>query len=351
MNNQRIVVSVNLKRTIKIMKLTVLMLVVCLSQMVAATYAQTTKLSVSVKNETLEHVLKQIEEQSEFLFFYNLEEINKNERISIDKRNTNISEILDAIAEKTGLKYAIRDRHIVLMVNNEPPAVAQQSHRVTGVVKDAAGIPVIGANVVVKGTTNGTVTNIDGEYSLSVPSSAVLQISYIGYNTQEVTVGNKTVLNILLQEDSQRLNEVIVVGYGTQKKATLTGAVASVRSEQIANRAASDATNLLTGIAPGLTAIQRSGQPGADGAEFIIRGPGTLNSTSPLIIVDGIPGSLNAIDPNDIENISVLKDAASAAIYGVRAGNGVILVTTKKGRSHESFLQWVYRFSKSDTFT
>lgn len=138
MNNQRIVVSVNLKRTIKIMKLTVLMLVVCLSQMVAATYAQTTKLSVSVKNETLEHVLKQIEKQSEFLFFYNLEEINKNERISIDKRNTNISEILDAIAEKTGLKYAIRDRHIVLMVNNEPPAVAQQSHRVTGVVKDAA---------------------------------------------------------------------------------------------------------------------------------------------------------------------------------------------------------------------
>ena len=332
MNNQRIVVSVNLKRTIKIMKLTVLMLVVCLSQMVAATYAQTSKLSVSVKNETLEHVLKQIEKQSEFLFFYNLEEINKNERISIDKRNTNISEILDAIAEKTGLKYAIRDRHIVLMVNNESPAVAQQSHRVTGVVKDAAGIPVIGANVVVKGTTNGTVTNIDGEYSLSVPSSAVLQISYIGYNTQEVTVGNKTVLNILLQEDSQRLNEVIVVGYGTQKKATLTGAVASVRSEQIANRAASDATNLLTGIAPGLTAIQRSGQPGADGAEFIIRGPGTLNSTSPLIIVDGIPGSLNAIDPNDIENISVLKDAASAAIYGVRAGNGVILVTTKKGK-------------------
>ena len=128
MNNQRIVVSVNLKRTIKIMKLTVLMLVVCLSQMVAATYAQTTKLSVSVKNETLEHVLKQIEKQSEFLFFYNLEEINKNERISIDKRNTNISEILDAIAENTGLKYAIRDRHIVLMVNNEPPAVAQQSH-------------------------------------------------------------------------------------------------------------------------------------------------------------------------------------------------------------------------------
>ena len=341
MNNQRIVVSVNLKRTIKIMKLTVLMLVVCLSQMVAATYAQTTKLSVSVKNETLEHVLKQIEEQSEFLFFYNLEEINKNERISIDKRNTNISEILDAIAEKTGLKYAIRDRHIVLMVNNESPAVAQQSHRVTGVVKDAAGIPVIGANVVVKGTTNGTVTNIDGEYSLSVPSSAVLQISYIGYNTQEVTVGNKTVLNILLQEDSQRLNEVIVVGYGTQKKATLTGAVASVRSEQIANRAASDATNLLTGIAPGLTAIQRSGQPGADGAEFIIRGPGTLNSTSPLIIVDGIPGSLNAIDPNDIENISVLKDAASAAIYGVRAGNGVILVTTKKGKEGRMNLEQV----------
>lgn len=331
MNNQCIVVSITLKRTIRIMKITVFMLIACLSQIVAATYAQTTKLNVSAKEETLENVLKQIERQSEFLFFYNLEEVDKNEKISINKKDSNIKDILDAISSKTGLKYVIKDRHIVLTLN-ESHNQAQPSRKVTGIVKDAAGIPVIGANVVVKGTTNGVVTDIDGKYILNVPSSAVLLISYIGYNTQEIAVGNKSVLDITLLEDSQSLNEVVIVGYGTQKKATLTGAVASVRPEQIANRAASDATNLLTGIAPGLTAIQRSGQPGADGSEFIIRGPGTLNSTSPLIIVDGIPGSMNAIDPNDIESISVLKDAASAAIYGVRAGNGVILVTTKKGK-------------------
>ena len=165
MNYQRIVVSVNLKRTIKIMKLTVLMLIVCLSQMVAATYAQTTKLSLSIKNETLEYVLKQIEKQSEFLFFYNLEEINKNEKISITKKNANIQDVLDAIATKTGLKYTIKDRHIVLTTEISSPVtgIIQQNRKITGTVNDTFG-PIAGANIIQKGTTNGTTTDVNGNY-------------------------------------------------------------------------------------------------------------------------------------------------------------------------------------------
>ena len=189
MNYQRIVVSVNLKRTIKIMKLTVLMLIVCLSQMVAATYAQTTKLSLSIKNETLEYVLKQIEKQSEFLFFYNLEEINKNEKISITKKNANIQDVLDAIATKTGLKYTIKDRHIVLTTEISSPVtgIIQQNRKITGTVNDTFG-PIAGANIIQKGTTNGTTTDVNGNYSIEVPENDVLQISFIGYIQQDIAV-------------------------------------------------------------------------------------------------------------------------------------------------------------------
>ena len=223
MNNQRIVVSVNLKRTIKIMKLTVLMLTICLSQMVAATYAQTAKLNVSAKNETLENVLKQIEKQSEFLFFYNLEEINKNEKISITKKNANIQDVLDAIAMKTGLKYTIKDRHIVLTNETSSPVIAstQQERKVTGTVSDAFG-PITGANIIQKGTTNGTTTDMDGNYSIEVPDGAILQISFIGYIQQDIAVKGKNVINVLLKEDTQALEEVVVVGYGTMKKKDLT---------------------------------------------------------------------------------------------------------------------------------
>ena len=232
MDNQRIVVFVTFKKTIKIMKLTVLMLTICLSQMVAATYAQTAKLNVSAKNETLENVLKQIEKQSEFLFFYNLEEINKNEKISITKKNANIQDVLDAIAMKTGLKYTIKDRHIVLTNETSSPIIAstQQERKVTGTVSDAFG-PITGANIIQKGTTNGTTTDMDGNYSIEVPDGAILQISFIGYIQQDIAVKGKNVINVLLKEDTQALEEVVVVGYGTMKKKDLTGAVASVKMD------------------------------------------------------------------------------------------------------------------------
>lgn len=357
MNNQRIVVSVNLKRTIKIMKLTLVMLLVCLSSVVASTYAQTATVNVSAKNATLESVLKQIEKQSEFLFFYNLEEINKNEKISINKKNANIQEVLDAIAAKTGLKYTIKDRHIVLTSDDETKsvssvAIVNQTRKVTGTVNDAFG-PVAGANVIQKGTTNGTTTDMDGNFSIEVPENAILQISFIGYLQQDIPVKGKTTISILLKEDTQALEEVVVVGYGTMKKKDLTGAVASVKMDDAPVGTVSTISHALAGKAAGLQVNTVSAQPGG-GSNFRIRGAASVNaSNDPLIIIDGFPVSspnedklktgkyssgttdniLASINPNDIESIEVLKDASSTAIYGSRAGNGVIIVTTKKGKT------------------
>ncbi len=357
MNNQRIVVFVNLKRTIKIMKLTLVMLLICLSPVVASTYAQTATVNISVQNATLESVLKQIEKQSEFLFFYNLEEINKNEKISINKKNANIQEVLDAIATKTGLKYTIKDRHIVLTSEvsvNESPVVSavHQSRKITGTVNDAFG-PVIGANVIQKGTTNGTTTDIDGNFSIEVPENAILQVSFIGYIQQDISVKGKNAINVFLKEDTQTLEEVVVVGYGTMKKKDLTGAVASVKMDDAPVGTVSTISHALAGKAAGLQVNTVSAQPGG-GSNFRIRGAASVNaSNDPLIIIDGFPVSspdeeklktgkyssgttdniLASINPNDIESIEVLKDASSTAIYGSRAGNGVIIVTTKKGKT------------------
>lgn len=341
MNNQRIVVSANLKRTINIMKLTVLMLVVCLSQVVAATYAQTTKLSVSVKEETLENVLKQIEKQSEFLFFYNLEEVNKNEKISITKKNSSIQEILDVITEKTGLKYTIKDRHIVLTVQNNPaPAlVTQQERKITGTVSDAFG-PIAGANIVEKGTTNGTTTDMEGNFSIEVSDGAILQVSFIGYIQQDIAVKGKSVIKVLLKEDTQALEEVVVVGYGTKKKINLTGAVAAIEGKALVKTPVANVSNTVAGRIPGVLAVNSSGAP-SSGSSLSIRGNSTLNNNNPLIVVDGVPrDSFNAFDPNEIESITVLKDGAAAAIYGARANNGVFLVTTKRGKKEKLSLSY-----------
>ena len=187
MNNQRIVAFVNLKRAINIMKLTVLMLTVCLSQVFAATYAQTAKLTVSAKNETLENVLKQIEKQSEFLFFYNLEEINKNEKISINKEDVNIQDLLNTISANTGLRYAIKDRHIVLYKAEVISSQQSGKKTITGIVKDVSG-PIIGVNILEEGTSNGTISDMDGRFTLEVSEDAVLKFTYVGYLPQEIKI-------------------------------------------------------------------------------------------------------------------------------------------------------------------
>lgn len=209
--------------------------------------------------------------------------------------------------------------------------VVQQSAIITGKVIDSNGEPIIGASVVVKGTTNGTITDLDGNFTLDAPARATLVISYIGYTAVELPVDGKRTLSITLKEDTKMLDEVVVVGYGTQKKATLTGSISQVGGDELRKLAAVNLTNTLAGKTAGVIANTRSGEPGEDNADILIRGKGTLGSTAPLIVVDGIADrSFSRLNPEDIESISVLKDA-SAAIYGARAANGVILVTTKRG--------------------
>ena len=212
----------------------------------------------------------------------------------------------------------------------------QQSGTCKGVVKDAAGEAIIGASVVVKGTTNGSITDFDGNFELSgVKKGAVLQVSYVGYITQEVKYNGQS-LNVILKEDNMNLEEVVVVGYGTQKKANLTGSVANVNNKLIESRPITSVSAGLQGLLPGVTVTQRSGQPGADNGTIRVRGTGTFNVADPMVIVDGVESTMNDIDANDIESISVLKDAASSAIYGSKAANGVILITTKRGKAGQS---------------
>ena len=215
---------------------------------------------------------------------------------------------------------------------NAITAIAQQQKTIKGIVKDAAGEPIIGANVVVKGTTIGVITDIDGNFTLQVPVNGTLQVSYIGYLNQEIKIGTQTSYDVILQEDNKTLDEVVVVGYGTQKKANLTGAVSSVNfEEQALSRPVTTVSAALAGLSAGVQVMQNSGQPGSDGATIRVRGMGTLNNNDPLVLVDGMEGSMDNVNPQDIESISILKDAAACAIYGSRAASGVILITTKKG--------------------
>ena len=211
-----------------------------------------------------------------------------------------------------------------------------QEKTVTGTVTDEQGIPLAGANILVQNTTNGTQADFDGKYSIQVAEGQVLVVSYVGYTTQSITVGTASVIDVSLQEDAAQLDEVVVVGYGTQKKSTLTGSVSTIKSADLVKQPVFQTSQALVGLAPGLNAIQSSSQPGDDGADLLIRGVGSLNpdtANGPLVLIDGVAGNINGVAPGDVESISVLKDASASAIYGSRASNGVILVTTKRGKS------------------
>ena len=221
-----------------------------------------------------------------------------------------------------------------IMIIEKPSIVStpqQNTRQITGTVIDATGMPIIGANVMVKGTTNGTITDIDGKFTLEVAKDAILQVSYIGYMNQEIPVGNKSVLSISLQEDTQKLDEVVVIGYGTMKKSDITGAISSVSEEKIARQAVANVSTALQGLATGVSVTSSSGSPGS-AATIRIRGVGTVNDAEPLFVVDGMPVTdINYLNTSDIQSMEVLKDASASAIYGSRGANGVILITTKKG--------------------
>lgn len=321
-----------LQKSLNIMRCVMLFLLLGTLQSIAnITYSQSVRLSLDMHNSTVQEVLSAIEQKSSFYFTYNLEQVNVNRRVSVDMKDKSVTDILDNLFSNEGIRYVVNDKHIVLYkAESGLASVVQASRTVRGRVVDETGEPIIGANIVEKGTTNGVITDINGDFSIEVKTGAILQVSYIGYETIEVS-SNQNLSKILLREDNQVIDEVVVVGYGIQKKVNLTGAVSDVKSDLLQNRTSSSPVNLLTGQVPGMTIIQRSGQPGDDVGSLRVRGIGTLGNAEAMVIVDGVESSFNNVNPNDIENISVLKDAAASSIYGVRAANGVILITTKKG--------------------
>ena len=310
------------------MKLILLFVAISFFQLSAVeSYAQNAKINLSLSDVTLEEAIKTIEANTQFVFFFSNSAVDMTKHVDLNVKNGNIKEVLNQIL--SSYKYRIEDNKIVLL------GEVQQDGKIMGVVSDAFG-PIAGANVVVKGTTNGTITDMDGRFSLDAPKGAKLQISYIGYITKELTVDTKTDYVIELVEDSQALEEVVVVGYGTEKKVNVIGSIAQIGSEKLENRSTPQLSNVLTGQMAGVTVIQRSGRPGNSGGEIRVRGVGSFggesNKSDALVLIDGIPGKLNDVSSEDVESISVLKDASTAAIYGSRAANGVILVTTKTGK-------------------
>lgn len=289
--------------------------------------SQNARISIRANNTSLKEVLNTIEKQTDYLFVYNVN-VDTNLKVVVNARNQPVKQILDNLFSTIGLSYVQEGSYIVVS-SSEKNEINQQRTTITGIVTDINGEPIIGANIVEKGTTNGTITDIEGKYSIDALLSSTLQITYIGYNPQTIAVNNRRVINIQLKEDSQAIDEVIVVGYGVQRKGNLTGSVAAIKSEKLTTAPIANVTNALAGQLPGLLAKQNSGLPGSDGSSLSIRGFG-----DPLIIVDGVESSFNNIDPNQIESISILKDGA-ASIYGARAGNGVLLVTTKRGQDQK----------------
>lgn len=315
-----------------------LMLLCTIVLPVQATTGKAQMITLDISQGTITEVFKEIEKQSSYHFFYNDEQIDIGKQVKITVSSSFIEDVLKQLFRGTNITYKVVDHNYIVLTNkyfkNISPETTQKGRYITGRVVDLADSPLIGVNVVVEGTSSGTVTDQNGAYSLeNVPVDANLLFSYVGYLPRTVKTGNETLINVVLQEDTKKLDEVVVVGYGTQKKINLTGAVQNITSQDLVKRNVGNTSTALQGLIPGVSVVQSSGRPGADGGSITIRGTGSLNSsTSPLILIDGVEGDINNIDMNAIESVSILKDAASASIYGSRASNGVVLVTTKRAQ-------------------
>lgn len=351
------------------MKLTTLLLLVSLLKIQASTYSQNTKITLNVKEATVEQIFNKIETISEFRFLYESDKIDLNRKVTLDVNKKNISDILQLVFKGTDVLYRTNDRQILLTIKPKVPAATKEPKastvtsdqllEVKGVVSDQNNLPIPGVNIVVKGTTVGTQTDFDGRYSLKLPKGAtILVASFIGYDTKEAEIKNQTELNFKLVPTNLKLEEVVVVGYGSSKQKDLTGSVSSVKSENFNKGPQLSAQQAIQGKMAGVVIAQNSGKPGGSNT-VIIRGGTSLTGTNdPLYVIDGVPISTTAgvssanirgngtdffdqeptnplmtINPNDIESVTVLKDASSTAIYGSRGANGVIVITTKKGKS------------------
>lgn len=326
----------NYAHILKIMRISVLILMLCVCEIWAtSTYSQTKRLNLQLQDAKVTEVLDAIEKQSDFKFFYNDKTIETDKTVTLDLKEGNIIEVLDEVFEGTEIQYKIEKRQIALTLNKE---YQKKKITVKGKVLDSDGLPIPGVNIMEKGTTNGTPTDVDGSYTIDVSSeNAVLVFTFIGYSTKEMPLNGKTSMEVVMESSDSELDEVVVVAYGTQKKSNLTGSVTNIKAKELQDISSPNVSNLLQGKAAGVYVSSNSGRPG-QGVKIRIRGKGSLNSSvEPLWVIDGVVGGTGAhLNPNDVESMTVLKDASATALYGSRAANGVILVTTKRGKKGAS---------------
>jgi TonB-linked SusC/RagA family outer membrane protein len=331
--------NVHLRKIWMTMKLTMALFFLAITQMVASeAYSQSTKMTLQLSDASVKEVLNRIEEKSEFFFLYNSKLVDVDRKVNVDAKNQKIDEILSNLFGNTDVVFTVVDRQIVLTNKSIQTGFMMQSgqqvgKQISGKVSDSSGAPVPGATVVVKGTTVGVTTDNEGKFSLSLPADArVLVFSFIGMKTQDISIANKTLINLVMQEEAIALDEVVAIGYGTIRRKDLTGSVSSVSGSALKDIPVTSAAQAITGRIAGVQVTKTEGSPDAE-IKIRIRGGGSLTQdNSPLYIVDGFPVSnINDIAPSDIESIDVLKDASSTAIYGARGANGVILITTKNG--------------------
>lgn len=294
------------------------------------------QITIHIKDKPASEVVKQIEKVSKYRFFYKKGLSGMTNLITIEANDQGIEAVMGQIIKQVPISYTIKgENQVVLSESGLSDTNADKKKSIEGIVTDTNDEPVIGANIVIKGSSKGTITDVDGKFVLEVPENAVLQVSYIGYEAQELKIGDKTVLNIRLQEDTQNLEEVVVVGYGTQTRSSLTSSITEIKGDQLTNLPVANISRAIDSYVPGVTASATLSEKPGSAPTLSIRGENSMNNSAPLVLIDGIEGSMNSINSNDIANISVLKDAASTAIYGARAAGGVILITTKTGNKNQ----------------
>ena len=296
------------------------------------TYAQNAKISIDAQNQTIANILENVEQQSEFSFIYDSKSVDTERKVSVRAENENIFDVLSQMFAGSDIAYTVVNKKIILNKNEEMLNLAQQQQGtpITGTVTDKNGEAIPGVNVTVKGTSIGTNTDVNGKFTLSVEQNAVLQISYLGYVSQEIRVTGSKVYNIKLVEDVVALNEVVTIGYGTVKRSDLTGAIASLTNKDLSTNIESKVMDAIQGKVAGLSIESLGGEPGSS-MRIQIRGAGSLTNNNPLVLIDGVPGSMEMLNTNNVKSMQILKDASAAAIYGARAANGVILIETTDG--------------------
>ena len=350
--------KVPVKHLLLIMRTTfILLFIAVFSSMASSGYTQSARVNINKRNVAIREVLNEIEKQTDYLFIYN-NEVNTNEKVSIRANKNAVSDVLNSLLKDRSIDYTMEGNHIILSIA-QPRAVAatsaivqelQQKKQITGTVVDENGIAVIGANVIETGTSNGTVTDMDGQFSLQVADEAEIRISYIGYLDEVIQTQNMKSFQVRLREDTQALDELVVIGYGSMTRKDVTSSITTLSAEKLNIGVFSDPAQLLQGKVPGLIITQSSNPNGSP--SITLRGASTFRggaAQEPYYVIDGIPGvSLALVAPDDIESIDVLRDATATAIYGSKAANGVIIINTKKGRAGHTNINYSAYVAKDD---